>query len=260
MTEKSWNTSISEIKPNEVRLRGYRIDELMGQISFCEAIHLALMGEIPSPEVGALLDAMLVSSIDHGTTPPSTQAARITASTGSDLNHAIATGVLSINQYHGGAIYNCMGVLQEGLERAEYSGLSIEEAASQLVVDYSARKVRIAGLGHRYHTDDPRTKKLFSLAEELGLAGDGIYMIKAIRSSISAQGKDLPINVDGALAALLVDLKIPRELANAFFIMARVPGLTAHVYEEQTQERPMRRIDPTKAVYNGPESRTLNRD
>jgi citrate synthase len=114
MTDTSWKTAITEIKPNEVRLRGYRIDELMGEITFAQAIFLALKGEFPPAGVAKLLDAMLVSSIDHGATPPSTLAARTAVSTGAPLNAAIAVGVLSINRYHGAAIYDCMGVLEEG--------------------------------------------------------------------------------------------------------------------------------------------------
>jgi citrate synthase len=257
MSETSWNTSITQIKPNEVRLRGYRIDELMGEITFAQAIFLALKGELPEPKVARLLDAMLVSSIDHGATPLSAQAARTAASTGAPLNAAVAAGVLSINKHHGGAIYDCMGVLQEGLQRAETSGKDIEAAAEELVGEYREEKKRIAGFGHRIHTNDPRTAKLFALAKELGVAGKGVAMIEGIRKAFESLGKALPINVDGAIAALLVDLDMPQELANAFFIMARVPGLVAHVYEEQTTQRPMRDINPREHEYTGPKEREL---
>ncbi len=258
MSEDTWKTAITQIEPNEVRLRGYRIDELMGNVTFAQAIFLALTGELPAPNVAKLLDAMLVSSIDHGATPPSALAARTATSTGAPLNAAIAAGVLSINRFHGAAIYDCMGVIEEGIQMAADSNVSIEEAAEDLVGRYRQEKKRIAGLGHRIHTDDPRTKKLFAIAQELKVAGDGVAMIIAIQAALSKAGKDLPINVDGAIAALLVDLHMPHELANAFFIMARVPGLAAHVHEEQTRERPMRKIDPVKHEYDGPPARSLD--
>jgi citrate synthase len=258
MAEITWKTSITKIQPNEVRLRGYRIDELMGEITFAQAIFLALKGELPSPNVARLLDAMLVSSIDHGATPPSALAARTAASTGAPLNAAVATGILSINQYHGAAIYDCMGVIQEGLNRQQETGSPIEEIAGELVKEYRDARKRIAGVGHRVHTADPRTAKLFSMAKELGIAGNGVAMLQAIESALIELGKNIPINVDGALAAILVDLEIPRPLANAFFIMARVPGLVAHVYEEQTREKPMRHIDPLNHEYDGPPPRNLH--
>jgi citrate synthase len=257
MSESTWKTGITQIKPNEVRLRGYRIDDLMGKVTFPQAIFLALKGELPPSRITQLLDAMFVSSIDHGVTPPSTLAARTAASTGAMLNAAVAVGVLSINRHHGGAIHDCMGVIKEGLQRAAESGEPLENIARDIVAEYKAEKKRIPGLGHRIHTADPRTEKLFSMAEEFGVAGNGVAMLRGLQSAFAAIGKNLPINVDGAIAALLIDLEIPRELANAFFIMARVPGLVAHIYEEQTRERPMRRIHPSDHEFDGPKARSL---
>ncbi|MGD8794564.1 MAG: citrate/2-methylcitrate synthase, partial [Anaerolineae bacterium] len=82
MAEETWKTAITKIAPNKVAVRGYAIDELMGRISFGEMVYLVLKGELPSPEVGRLMDAMLVSSVDHGATPPSALAARTVASGG----------------------------------------------------------------------------------------------------------------------------------------------------------------------------------
>ena len=254
---ETWQTAISEIKPNEVRLRGYRIDELIGRLSFAQVIYLALKGEIPSPEVGRLIDAILVSSLDHGVTPPSTQAARLSASTGAPLNAAVAVGILSINRHHGGAIADCMGVLEQTISRSAQSGRPLEAAAAEIVAEYRAAKTRIAGFGHRVHTADPRTRRLLALAAELGLAGQGVAAARGLETAFASGGKLLPVNVDGAIAALLVDLSIPRELANAFFIMARVPGLVAQVYEEQTRQPPMRRIDPRESEYDGPPARAV---
>ena len=159
MGEHHWKTAITNVKPNELRLRGYRVDELMGQVSFGQVVYLALTGELPTAAVGRLIDAMLVSSIDHGATPPSALAARSSASTGAPLNAAIAAGILNINEFHGGAIFDCMGVLQEGLARAMADDISLDETAGAMIDEYRAAKKRLPGLGHRIHTDDPRTKK-----------------------------------------------------------------------------------------------------
>ena len=258
MTDLSWKTSITEIKPNEVRLRGYRIDELMGSISFAEAVFLALKGELPSANVARMMNAILVSSIDHGASPPSALAARTVASTGAPLNAAVAAGILSINRHHGGAIEDCMKVLQSGIDRLNRSGETVDKIAADLVTEHNASGKRIAGLGHRLHTSDPRTEKLFKLAQELEIAGDGIQMINAIKSSLKEAGKALPINVDGAIAAVLIDLDIPSQLANAMFFIARVPGLILQAHEEQTRERPMRRIHPTEISYDGPAPRSFD--
>lgn len=253
MSDLHWTTAITSVQPNEVRLRGYRIDELMGRVTFGQAVYLALKGELPSPEVGKLMDAMLVSSIDHGATPPSALATRTAASTGAMLSASVAAGVLSINRYHGGAIEGCMRLLNEALDRWD-EGQSPGELAAEMVAELRAQKKRAPGFGHRIHSDDPRTKRLLALADELGIGGHGVTMARAFERALEENiGRRLPLNVDGALAALLVDLDFPPELGNAFFILSRVTGLTAHTHEEMTRQRPMRRIHPTDHEYDGPE-------
>lgn len=258
MSETHWNTAVTKIKPNEIRLRGYRIDELMGSLSYSAAVYLALKGELPSAEIASLMDAVMVASIDHGASPPSALAARTAASTGASLNAAVAAGLLSINRFHGGAIEDCMRMLLVGVGQLEEQPGTLEEVARQLVDSITSTGRRIPGIGHRIHTNDPRTAKLFALAQDAGLDGAGVKLLAQIQKLLQEQGKSLPINVDGAIAALLVDLEFPPELANAFFFISRIPGLVAHVYEEQTRQRPMRRIHPTDHGYDGPEDRSLN--
>jgi citrate synthase len=251
-SDMHWSSAITLVKPNELRLRGYRLDELMGNLTFARVIFLALTGDLPSPEVGQLLEAIFVSSIDHGATPPSTLAARTAASTGAPLNAALAVGILSINEHHGGAIEACMRVITGVMAQSDEMQCDTAPIAAQLVGEYRASKKRLPGFGHRLHTDDPRTRRLFSLAAELGLSGQGTAIVHELASALEAlSGRQLPINVDGAIAALLVDLNIDPALANAFFMIARIPGLVAHINEEKTQERPMRRIHPGDHGYHG---------
>lgn len=140
----------------------------------------------------------------------------------------------------------------------EVETISLTEAAEKIVSQYRSEKKRINGFGHRIHSNDPRKVKLFSMASDLGLSGEYVEMALAIEKALAdATGKNLPINVDGAIAALLCDLNIPVKLANAFFIMARLPGLVAHIYEEQTREKLMRKIDPTDHSYDGPGDREI---
>jgi len=258
MSELHWKTAITKVEPNKLCLRGYRIDQLMGQVPFSHMMYLAIKGELPPENVGKLMDAMLVSSVDHGATPPSTLAAITVASTGAPLNAALASGILAISEFHGGAVEKCMETLITARKRVEERGESAEAAAEAVVAEASARKERLSGFGHRYHTKDPRTARLFELAGEYGLAGKYVEMALAIEAALGKQtGRPLPINVDGAIAALLCELEFPSLLANSFFILARVPGLVAHIYEEKTRQRPMRQIHPTDHEYDGPEERSL---
>jgi citrate synthase len=258
MGEFQWKTAITDVKPNKISLRGYPVDQLIGKISFAQAIYLVLKGEFPTPEVGKLVDAIFVSSVDHGASPPSVLAARTVVSTGAELNSAVAAGVSAISRYHGGAIEEGMKLFQKIAKRMEEKKDTEEEVVREILKEMKEKGKRASGFGHRIHTQDPRTQKLFSLAEELGLAGKFVRIARAVEESLKElMGKSLPVNVDGAIAALLCELDIPPEIGNAFFIIARVPGLVAHVHEEMTRMRPMRKIDPQDYVYDGPEEREV---
>ncbi|HUU46047.1 MAG TPA: citrate/2-methylcitrate synthase, partial [Acidobacteriota bacterium] len=152
MADLSWTSAITEIAPNTIRLRGYPVEELMGTVGFAGAIFLALTGELPDAVTARLVDAVFVSSIDHGTTPPSALATRTVASTGAPLGSAVAAGILAISRFHGGAIEDCMKAINQALGVAKDKGCSFEDAALQTVQDYKARGRRVAGYGHRVHT------------------------------------------------------------------------------------------------------------
>jgi citrate synthase len=230
----------------------------MGQVPFAHVVFLLLRGDLPSREQGILMDAMLVSSIDHGATPPSALAARTVASGGAPLTAAVAAGITAINRYHGGAIEGCMRVLLEAVERKRATGRDIATAASEIVDEYRAAKRRIPGYGHRVHTEDPRSVRLFALADDLGMAGEYVEMAHAIRGAMKDRiGRHLPMNVDGAIATMLCEMEFPPEMSNGIFAISRSGGLVAHVYEEQTRMRPMRRIDPVAHEYDGPPDRKL---
>jgi citrate synthase len=258
MDELHWKTAITSVEPNKISLRGYPIDQLIGKISFSQGIYLALKGDLPSEKIGRMIDAILVSSIDHGATPPSILAARTVASTGAPLSSAVAAGVLAISRLHGGAIEEGMEQILSVARRADAEKITEKEAASRVVAEAKASKRRLSGFGHRIHTDDPRSKRLFALARELGLAGRHLAIASALEDALAASsGKRLPLNVDGAIAAVLCDLGFPTSVANAFFILARVAGMVAHIEEERHREKPMRRIHPSDHEYDGPGAREV---
>jgi len=252
----TWNTAVTEIQPNSVRVRGYDIAELMGTANVGQAVYLILQGEMPDAATGDLMEAIIVSSIDHGATPPSVLAARTVASSGASLSASVAAGIMSINDHHGGAITNCALQLGELLEAAGDGDL--EAAAGDFLDSMKADGRRMSGFGHRIHTADPRTARLFELAEKAGACGRHVAAAQAVEATFAGRGKALPINVDGAIGAILADLGFEPEVMNGLFMIARVPGLVAHVREEQVRMKPMRRISPTDHSYDGPAARSLD--
>jgi citrate synthase len=258
MSNLHWTSAITKVEPNKLSIRGYAVDELIGRTGFGQMVYLLLKGEMPEENTSKMIEAILVSSIDHGTTPPSVLSALTVASTGAPLNASAAAGILSISAYHGGAIEDCMHILQNAVEIKNNTKHGFEEAAKEIIQTYRSEKKRLAGFGHRLHTNDPRKNKLFSVAEENGLFGDFCRMANTIASQLEKiTGKQLPLNVDGAIAALLCEMDFDPVLANGFFMIARMPGLIAHIYEEKTRQKPMRKIHPTDVSYDGPENKSL---
>src|ERR1700712_3849544 len=134
-----WQTALTYTAPNQILIRGYPLDELMGRVSFADAVYLLLMGELPTPAIGRMLNAVLVSSIDHGVTPPSTLAARNVATTGAPLKDCVAAGILAFGPHHGGDIESCMRFLDGGLMLMR-GGQTERQAADTIVEQCVAEK------------------------------------------------------------------------------------------------------------------------
>src|SRR5262252_8732772 len=145
-----WRSSLTDIEPNKILVRGYPLDEMMGRLGFAEAVYLLLMGELPTPAIGQMLNAVLVSSIDHGVTPPSTLAARSVATSGAPLKDCVASGILAFGPHHGGDIESCMRYLDRGLTLMR-TGHSPHDAALVIVREYADAKEVPPGFGHRLH-------------------------------------------------------------------------------------------------------------
>lgn len=256
-----WRTALTEIAPNRILVRGYALDEMMGRLSFGEATYVLLTGELPTPSIGRLIEAMLVSFIDHGATPPSTLAARNAATTGSSLRSSVAAGVLAFGRHYGGDILACRRLLDDALS-LKREGKSTQTAADDAVQGVAAAgDGAVAGFGHRYHSVDPRATRLLQMAHELELDGDYSQMVRALERALARhpdlKARALPVNVDGAIAAICGDIGLPPETADALLVISRVPGLAAHALEEQKREAPMRAIDPSHHAYDGPRERRL---
>ncbi|HNW82137.1 MAG TPA: citryl-CoA lyase [bacterium] len=253
-----WNTKITSIKPNEILIRGYAVEEIMEKLSYAEVVYLIIKGELPTPEEGRVFQAVLTSSVDHGVTPPSALATLNSTSTGAPLNAAVASGLLAINSFHGGAIEDSMKLY---LKAAEFTGNTLDESKIEEFVKMKfEQKFKFPGFGHRVHTEDPRSIKLTELCMK-NLPENKLFYIKLAKiieeKIFTAKGIKLPVNVDGMIGAVLLALEIPAELANGIFMISRVPGLLAHYYEEKKTQKPMRNIDQKSAVYDGPSKRSI---
>jgi citrate synthase len=250
-----WRTAIANSDATSLRVRGYDITELM-QHSFADTIFLLHQGRLPSQSERRLLDAILIGVADHGSGAPSCAAARLVASGNrQSLSAAVAAGILAIGDEHGGAGSACMELIAEGVERGTREAIPLAEAARRITSEAKLAKRRLPGFGHRIHTLDPRTGVLFDMARESGIAGQGIEFVTALEESIREQIRQLPVNIDGALAAVLFDMGFPAPFGKLVFIIGRVAGLTAEVAEEYAREKAMRIRIPV--TYDGEPPREI---
>jgi citrate synthase len=255
-----WRTEIGEVTDSGTVVRGYDLDELVGSVSFTEMAYLVVVGELPSPEQARMLDALLVSLTEHGVSP-SAVVARMLTSHGSPLQAALAGGALTIGDWHGGAGER----LAETLASAVAESDDAEQLRRWLRNEVAARRragERIEGFGHPQHSDgDPRAVALLGLAEALGVAGRHSEALAILGEEVSTSlGRSMPPNVNGAVAAIALDLGFPWASIRGLVIAPRSIGLTAHVVEEREQAGRWRRANPATVTYEGHPARALPRD
>jgi citrate synthase len=235
-----WETEIVDIAPGSIRIRGYAIEDLIGRISFPAMIWLVLRGELPTAERAQLFGAVLVSAVDHGPQAPSIAVARMAATCGLGLNGAIASGVNTLGDIHGGTGQQCMELLQD-LDARHVAGADEDAAAAEAIAAYRERCGEfIPGFGHRFHPVDPRAVRLSELVREAMRSGtvSGRYLAagEAVQRSLSrGKAKPLPMNIDGITAVVLLELGFPAELGRGVFILSRSVGICAHAFEQSRQ-------------------------
>lgn len=229
-----WRTSIIDMEPGRIELRGHPIEELIGNVSFPEMIWLMVRGDRPSEGQAKLFEAALVSAVDHGPQAPSIAAARMAVTCGLPLNNAMASAVNMLGDVHGGA----------GEQTVElYHFLASAGAPlSDAMDDWCAARGKIVpGFGHRFHTPtDPRAPRLLELVQDSVEAGvcDGAFAEIAVQVEqelLSRAGKPIPMNIDGATAVIYAELGFAPPLARGLFCLSRSVGILAHAWE-QTQQ------------------------
>ena len=228
-----WTTSIIDIHPGKIAVRGYPIQELIGQLTFPQMIWLMLRGDIPGRAQAKLLEAALVAAVDHGPQAPSIAISRMAVTCGLPLNGAMASAINALDDIHGGAGQQCME-LYESIARCIDAG-ETEEKAVELELDrfISERGKIVAGFGHRFHPVDPRAVKLLALVREAQEHGDVSGRFATIGTLIESllarrKGRPIPMNIDGATAVIYSELGFAPPLGRAFSFFSRSVGILAH--------------------------------
>ena len=260
-----WDTSIIDIHPGKIAIRGYPIEQLIGRVRFPEMIWLMLRGELPSPAQSELLEAALVPGVDHGPHAPSIAISRMAVTCGLPVNGAMASAVNVLDDIHGGAGQQCMERYREIDAEAGREGRPRRGGGPPCSATYrTAGEKIVPGFGHRFHPVDPRVAPLYAVLQRAQAAGaiGGRYarIGRAVEAALQAhKGKLIPMNIDGITAVIFCELGFEPELGRGLFILSRSVGILAHAWEQKQRGRrimgPMPPSIPFK--YSGPARRDL---
>jgi citrate synthase len=230
------STSISTSNESVIVVRGRNLtDELIGHINFTDHFWLLLTGDLPSAAQRTILDATLVAIAEHGLVP-SVQASRMTlAASPEALQGAVAAGILGCGSVVLGSSEAAGKFFAEIAQRATATTSDLETAASAVIKEYRAAGRAIPGYGHPLHKDyDPRALRLFEIATDALDRTTHVDIARTVARILPAiLGKQLAINVSGAIPAVLLDAGYPLGALKGVPLLARTAGLIAHLLEEQ---------------------------
>jgi citrate synthase len=228
-------TAISTSDADSITVRGEDLcGDLIGKISLTDYFWLLVTGARPSAVQARITDACMVAIAEHGLVP-SVQAARMTLSAGPDAwQGAMAAGLLGMGSVVAGSSETAGRYVAEVLADSIKPGADLPTAVRASLEALKAARAKVPGLGHPQHSaGDPRADRLLALADELGVSGDHIACLREIGAQAPGiMNRPLPINVSGAIPALMLDAGWPLEAMKGIPLLARTAGLVAHLYEE----------------------------
>lgn len=238
-----FQTSITDIKNGEEIIRGHKLDNLMQEKTFVEVIYFLFQGELPNEQQTKMLNALFVAAIDHGPGTVSAMTARISASAKNSTHSALAAGILGFGPRH--------GIAGEGAMNFFYNHINEKDIVG-LLKNLKEQKIMIPGYGHKIFTEsDPRSEKLFEIAKKLNIFGKYSEFALTVKEELNKiSSKPLPLNIDGTFAAILCDMGLDARLGQSFFLIARTPGLLAHIHEEQMNDIGIRRLEDDEIEYS----------
>jgi citrate synthase len=230
-------TAISGSNPEMILIRGHDlVGDLIGRISFTDHVWLLVAGSLPNEAQRRVLDATLVAIAEHGLVP-SVVASRMTLAAAPEaLQGAVAAGILGCGSVILGASADAGRFFQDVADHCQESGADVDTAVTEVVGRYRAAKRIIPGYGHPLHKDfDPRARRLLEVGREAGTAGRYAEIALAADRLLPAiSGRNLKMNVSGAIPAVLLDAGYPLLALKGVPILARTASLVGHLLEEQS--------------------------
>ena len=214
-------------------------DEILGKMNLGDFAWFQLTGTVPTPQQSNVFNAIIVALVEHGVTPSVIVARMTYACAPESLQAAVAAGLCGLGSNVVGSMEGAARYLSEALPIDAPSDADLDALAQQIVARFRQAKTPIPGIGHAIHKlGDPRTPRLFAIAEENGFSGRYVGLLQRVHAEAQrASGKNMPINATGAIGAISCELGFPWKITRGFGVMARAIGLVGHILEET--ESPM---------------------
>ena len=208
--------------------------ELVGKMSFTEMMLFHLMGKSPSPQQVAIVDAVLITIMEHGLTPSAIAARQTYFGAPEALQGALAAGILGVGSRFAGTSGDCVRLLAEIVDAPSDKR---EEVARSIAERFRDAKKFVPGYGHPVHKNgDPRVSRLEEIAKEQGVEGQYIDAMYLLGDAVdAATGKKLVINASAAMGAVMAEVDIPPDIMRGLVIVSRAAGLVGHLLEEMQE-------------------------
>ncbi len=230
MRNEKPTTLISTFDETGSTIRGKNlVDDLIGEVSFTKMIYFYILGRMPTPAQVRILDAVLVTLVDHGMLG-AVSARMVYRGAPDSIQGAVAAGILGMGSQYGGV----MEQVGQHLE-AIIASSDPERTAREIVRNCRAKKLPLPGFGHNdFRPEDPRTPKLLKVAESEGVPGKHIAALRTLSLAVDTEiGKHITINATAGMAALLAEIGVPAKIMRGFAVISRAPGIVGHIHEEQ---------------------------
>jgi citrate synthase len=209
------------------------VNDLIGKVSFTEMMFFQITGKRPSAAQVALLDAVMVTLMEHGLTPSVIATRMIYVSAPEALQSAVAAGLLGVGSTFVGTMELAVKLLDEILSADEGQ----QARATAIARRYRESRQPLPGFGHHLHKpDDPRSARLLILAEEHNVPGNHIRALRTLSAAVDqVYGRHITINATGAIAAVLSEIGFPAEVMRGAAVVSRAAGLVGHILEERRE-------------------------
>ena len=246
-------STISDDRGDEPLYQGYPASELINNgYDIPHIIGLLWDNRLVSKQEAEIIKRIIMLSADHGPCVSGALTTIIAACAGIGLSQAVAAGMIMIGPRFGGAVTDAGRWFKYAIDNK----LSVDDFLSYMKKNVGP----VPGIGHRVKSlrnPDKRVKELVGYVKSLNMATPHLDFALEVEKITAAKKDNLILNVDGTMAAVLVDIGFPVDSLNGFFILSRTIGMIGHWTDQKRQGSRLIRLFDYLVNYASPKRREV---